>query len=302
MNLKQGYGFVLKSIKKDKALKPIVEHLKNKTYVISGGTRGIGLEIGKTLSRLGANVAILGRTTEPHPKLEGTLESARKQIQVENTEKEHSVLSYKCDVRDYQEVQQAVQGVAERFGQINGVLLNASALCLAPTLKQTKKEVDLMTGVNINGSFFVGQACLKHIPENVPAHMLVIAPPLTMLDEPQWWTPHFYYSMSKFNMTLMARNWSQEFPNIGVNTLWPRTTIDTAPVRNLLGGAPMVDISRKVDIMGEAAKHIFLSDPTVCTGKHFIDDEVCVSRDVEVEQFRVNPHVNEKDLMPDFFC
>ena len=302
MNLKKGYGFVLKSIRKDVSLRPVVSNLQDQTFVISGATRGIGLSIGKSLSKLGANVAVLGRTKEPHAKLEGTLETARQEIQNENPFKKGSVMSVQCDVRDYDQVNEAVDSIAKTYGHINGVVLNASALCLNPTLSQSQKEVNLMSQVNINGSFFMGQACLRHISKMHNGNVLVIAPPLSMLDESAWWSPHLYYSMSKFNMTLMAKTWANEFPGIGVNTLWPRTTIDTAPVRNILGGAPMVNISRKASIMGEAAKHIFLADPKKCTGKNFIDDEVCVSCDVDVEQFRVNPHVNEKDLMPDFFC
>lgn len=302
MNLRQGYGYVLKSIKKDKSLLPISTNLENKTYVIAGGTRGIGLAIGKSLSKLGANIVILGKTKNPRPKLEGTLETARREIQEQNPTKDHSVMGIQCDVRNNIEVSHSIDCVIERYGQINGAVLNASALCLNPTLMQTKKEVDLMSQVNINGTFYTGQSCLRHISKMNNGHVLVIAPPLSMLNEDHWWTPHMYYSMSKFNMTLMAKSWAKEFPGIGVNTLWPRTTIDTAPVRNILGGEPMANISRKTDIIGEAAKHIFLADPNVCTGKNFIDDEVCVSRDVDVEQYRVNPDIKEKELMPDFFC
>ena len=111
-----------------------------------------------------------------------------------------------------------------------------------------------------------------------------------------------YYSMSKFNMSLMSRFWNKEFPEVSVNTLWPRTTIDTAPVRNLLGGKEMVIISRLPDIMGDAASHIFKTDPMACHGKHYIDDEVLASLDKNVEQYRVNQTIKEKDLMPDFFC
>ena len=125
---------------------------------------------------------------------------------------------------------------------------------------------------------------------------------MDMIDTDDWWINHLYYSMSKYNMSLMAKYWNKEFPDIAVNTLWPRTTIDTAPVRNILGGEEMANISRSTDIMAEAAKHIILADPKICTGKNFIDDEVLASVDVDVEQFRINPNIKEKDLMPDFFC
>ena len=187
-------------------------------------------------------------------------------------------------------------------GKIDGVVLNASALCLNNTLQQTQKEVDLMSSVNINGTYLFGQKCLQYMHKNKEGHMLMIAPPINMLYTDDWWTNHIYYSMSKFNMSLMAKFWNKEFSNIGINTLWPRTTINTAPVKNLLGGDEMVNISRTVDIMGDAAYQIFAADPMVCNGKNFIDDEVLASLDIDVEKYRVNPDLKEKDLMPDFFC
>jgi len=132
--------------------------------------------------------------------------------------------------------------------------------------------------------------------------MLIISPPLDMLYNDHWWVNHFYYSMSKFNMSMMAKYWNKEFSNIAVNTLWPRTTINTAPVQNILGGKEMVDISRTTDIMGDAARYILMSDPMKCNGKNFIDDEVLASMNIDVEQYRVNDYIKEKDLMPDFFC
>jgi citronellol/citronellal dehydrogenase len=303
MNLKKSYQFVLKSVKKDVSLVPALHSLRGKTYVISGGTRGIGLAIGKSLATMGANIVLLGKTQKPHPKLEGTLDSAAEEVQRVSASTHHQkVLPLFCDIRNHDSITEAINKVINTYDGIDGALLNASALCLRSTLDQTKKEVDLMSGVNINGTFLMGQACLQHIQKKEHGHVLTISPPLSMLDEHDWWTPHLYYSMSKFNMTLMARTWGKEFPHVGVNTLWPRTTIDTAPVRNLLGGAPMVSISRKPEIMGDAAKHIFLADPRLCTNKNFIDDEVLASLDIDVEKYRVDTKITEKELMPDFFC
>ena len=299
---KSAYSFVLKSIKKDVSLKPKLNDLTNKTYVVSGGTRGIGLEIAKSLSSMGANITILGKTSVPHAKLEGTMKTATREVLDANPNKTDNVFGSICDVREDHSVERSVIQTIEKFGSIDGVILNASALCLNPTLKQTKKEIDLMSGVNINGTFLVGQQCLKHIKKSDHGSVLLIAPPLDMLYEDDWWVNHMYYSMSKFNMTLMAKYWNKEFPNIGVNTLWPRTTINTAPVKNLLGGEEMMNISRRTDIMGDAAKYILSSDPLKCTGKNFIDDEVLASLDIDIEQYRVNSDIKEKDLMPDFFC
>ena len=299
---KSGYSYVLKSIKKDKSLKPKMTDLTNKTYVISGGTRGIGLAIAKSLSSLGANITLLGKTSMPHIKLEGTMETATKEVLEINPNKNDNVLGSICDVRKEYSIEKSIVDTIDKFGSIDGVILNASALCLNPTLKQTKKEIDLMSGVNINGTFLVGQHCLRYIKESDHGSVLLIAPPLEMLYNDDWWTNHIYYSLSKFNMSLMGKYWNKEFKDVGVNTLWPRTTINTAPVRNLLGGEEMINISRKKEIMGEAAKHIICADQSICSGKNFIDDEVLASMDIDVEQYRVDPNVKEKDLMPDFFC
>jgi citronellol/citronellal dehydrogenase len=299
--IKNKYTYVLKSIKKHKFLKPKLTDLSGKTYVISGGSRGIGLSIGKHLASLGANIALLGKTNEPHPKLEGTIHTACNEVLMAGNENSKA-LGLVCDIRDPKSIDSAVNSIVKEFGSIDGAVLNASALCLNPTLKQTDKEVDLMTGVNINGTFRVGQRCLEHINKSDHGSILLISPPIEMLYEDDWWVNHLYYSMSKFNMSLIGKFWDKEFPNVGVNTLWPRTTLNTAPVRNILGGDAMAQISRSPDIMGEAAKHIICADPEVCTGKNLIDDEVLSSLDIPLEQYKVNKDLPDKELMPDFFC
>tara|TARA_B100001059_G_scaffold132746_2_gene132833 strand:+ start:5590 stop:6486 length:897 start_codon:yes stop_codon:yes gene_type:complete len=294
---KQSYAFVLKSIKKDQTLKPVVNTLKDKTYIVSGSTRGVGLSIATKLAEQGANVVITGRTTTPHPKLEGTLTTARESI-IQST-KNDKCLAVPCDIRKDKDIAYVIQRTLYTYGSIDGVVLNASALSLKNTLEQTKKEVDLMCSVNINGTYLFGQAALKNMDAG---HMIIVAPPIDMLYTDDWWVNHMYYSMSKFNMSLMAKFWNKEFPEVGVNTLWPRTTLDTAPVRNILGGDEMVHISRSPDIMGDAAMHMFKTDPLKCNGNNYIDDEVLASLDIDVEQYRINTSVKEKELMPDFFC
>ena len=330
-NLKSSYGFVLKNIKKNTKLINTSKDIKNKTFVIAGGTRGIGFYIAKSLLEKDANVVILGKTEKPHPKLENTISSAveklksftKKENLVKkkyesrniygahysnenedyNKTKKNKVLGLVCDVRNKELVEKSKNEVLNYYGKVDGLIINASALCLNNTLNQTQKEIDLMNNVNIKGSFNIGQTYLKTIQEtSTHPHVLVISPPLDMIYNNDWWINHFYYSMSKYNMSLMAKFWNEEFPDIAFNTLWPRTTIDTAPVRNLLGGEKMVNISRKPEIMGTAASVILSSDPKEIHGNNFIDDEVCLSANIDVEQFRMNPLIKEKDLMPDFFC
>lgn len=275
----------------------MVDTLKDKTYIVSGSTRGVGLSIATKLAEQGANVVITGKTTKPHPILEGTLTTAKDSII--KTTQNNNCLALECDIRKDKDIDYALERTLYTFGSIDGVVLNASALYLKNTLNQTKKEVDLMCSVNINGTYLFGQAALKNMDAG---HMIIVAPPIDMLYTDDWWVNHIYYSMSKFNMSLMAKFWNKEFPEVGVNTLWPRTTLDTAPVRNILGGDEMVNISRTPEIMGDAAMHIFKTDPMKCNGNNYIDDEVLASLDIDVEQYRINKQVKEKDLMPDFFC
>ena len=300
-SFRTNYGFVLKNIKKNKKLMKSQKNIEGKTFVIAGGTRGIGFSIAEHLLKRGANVAILGKTKDPHPKLENTIDSAVNKLSLKSlTGKVHGEI---CDVRDFNSITDSKDKIFKKFGAIDGVVINASALCLNSTLHQSQKEIDLMTGVNIKGSFNVGQVYIDTIQKtSTHPHVLMISPPLEMLHNEDWWIHHFYYSMSKFNMSMMAKFWNEEFPEIGINTLWPRTTIDTAPVRNLLGGQSMVNISRTPDIMGTAASIILGSCPKTIHGNNFIDDEVCISADIPVEQFRVDEKIDEKSLMPDFFC
>lgn len=299
-SIKNNYAFVLKSIKKNKTISANLTPLKNKTFIIVGGSRGIGFNIAKKLAIQGANVSILGKTVNKHPKLDNTIFSAAEKI-CDVTQKPNCN-AIVCDIRNNKEIDFAIKATLNLYNKIDGIVLNASALCLNNTLNQTEREIELMTSINIMGTYTFGQKYIQYMEDRFKGHILMIAPPLDMIYTDDWWTNHIYYSMSKFNMSLMAKYWNKEFPKLGVNTLWPRTTINTAPVKNLLGGEDMMNISRTADIMGDSAKHILASDPLKCNGNNFIDDEVCASVGIDVEKYRVNPNIKEKDLMPDFFC
>ena len=299
--MKDKYAFVLKSIKKNTTISPCLKPLHRKTYIVAGATRGIGFNIAKKLALSNAYVSILGKTIKPHPKLDNTIYTAAEKIK--EAAQSPTCMAIPHDVRNNnsKQLDYIFNETEDVFGKVDGIVLNASALCLNNTLNQTEKEIELMSSVNINGTYLLGQRFLQRM-KNRKGHILIIAPPIDMLYTDDWWTNHLYYSISKFNMSLMAKFWNKEFPNIAVNTLWPRTTINTAPVKNLLGGDKMINISRTTDIMGDAAKHILASDPDTCNGNNFIDDEVLASLDIDIEQYRVNPNIQEKDLMPDFFC
>ena len=203
-SVKKNFTYVLKSFKKDKTLKPVLEDLYGKTYLVSGASRGIGLSIAKKISNLGGNVAILGKTSDVHPKLEGTIHTAVEEIKKVNKYENDNVLGLVCDIRENDNIDKSVEEVINKFGSLDGVILNASALCLNPTLKQSHKEIDLMSQVNINGTFKVGKECLKHIEKSDHGNVLIIAPPLNMLYNDDWWINHIYYSISKFNMSWIS--------------------------------------------------------------------------------------------------
>lgn len=298
--LKNSFGYVMKSIKKDKTLSPITDSLKGKTYIVAGSSRGIGFNIAKKIAMNGGKVTIVGKSMYQHPKLRGTVYTAADEIN--DIVKRPACLPIVCDTRVYNQIDFAVKETLDVHGSIDGLVLNASALILDDTCYLRENDIRLMSEVNINGSFLFGKRCLEEMRDNENGHIISIAPPIEMLYENDWWVNHVYYSMSKFNMTLMNKFWNEEFPHIACNTLWPRTTIATAPVKNILGGDAMMKVSRRADIMGDAALAILKSDSSLCNGKNFIDDEVIVSLDMDVEKYRVDEHIKEKDLMPDFFC
>ncbi|RVB66266.1 NAD(P)-dependent oxidoreductase, partial [Mesorhizobium sp. M7A.F.Ca.CA.004.06.1.1] len=244
--------------------------LKGKTLFISGGSRGIGLAIALRAARDGANVTIAAKTAEPHPKLPGTIYSAAEEIEQAGGK----ALPVLCDIREEAQVAEAVARTVEKFGGIDICVNNASAIQLTGTLETDMKRYDLMHQINTRGTFLVSKMCIPHLKLAQNAHILNLAPPLDM--KAKWFRNHVAYTMAKFGMSMCTLGMSAEFAKdgIAVNSLWPISTIDTAAVRNLLGGATVAAMSRLPDIMADAAHAIFMRPARETTGNFYIDEEV----------------------------
>jgi citronellol/citronellal dehydrogenase len=248
--------------------------LAGKTLFITGASRGIGLAIAERAARDGANVAIAAKTSDPHPRLPGTIHTAAEAVERAGGK----ALPLQVDIRDDVTVAAAVDEAARHFGGIDIVVNNASAIHLADTASTPVKRFDLMLGVNVRGSYVVTQAALPHLHASARAgrgpHVLTMSPPISL--DPRWLGPHAAYTLSKYGMTLLALGWAAEWAEegIGSNALWPRTIIATAAVQNLLGGDEMVRRSRTPAIVADAAHRILTSDPRSLSGKCLIDEDV----------------------------
>ena len=247
--------------------------LAGKTIFLTGGSRGIGRAIAVRAARDGANVTIASKTAEPHPKLPGTIHTVAAEIEAAGGQ----ALPLQVDARDENRVAEAMAQTAERFGGVDIVVNNASAIFLADTQGTPMKRYDLMQEVNARATFCTTQAALPHLRESAKAgrdpHVLVLSPPLNL--DPKWFAPHVAYTMSKYGMSMCVLGWGEELKEEGIaaNALWPRTTIATAAVKYALGGDAMMDKSRTPEIMADAA-HWVLTQPASTTGNFFIDDEV----------------------------
>ena len=269
--------------------------LKNRTLFITGGSRGIGLAIGKRAAQDGANVVIAAKTTKAHPKLPGTIYTAAEEIE----EAGGRALAIQCDIRSEEQVVEAVEKGAETFGGIDICINNASAISLTPTLQTDMKRFDLMHQINTRGTFLVSKTCIPFLLKSDNPHILNLSAPLNM--EEKWFAPHAAYTMAKFGMSMCVLGMAGEFreQGIAVNALWPRTTIATAAVQNLLGGDELARRSRKPEIMGDAAHVILTRSSREFSGNFCIDDEVLKSAGVtDLSSYAVDPSV---ELAPDFF-
>ena len=269
--------------------------LKGKTLFISGGSRGIGLAIALRAARDGANVTIAAKTAEPHPKLPGTIYSAVEEIEAAGGKG----LPVICDIREEEQVAEAVAKTVATFGGIDICINNASAIQLTGTLQTDMKRFDLMHQINTRGTFLVSKLCIPHLKLAQNPHILNLAPPLDM--EAKWFKNHVAYTMAKFGMSMCTLGMSAEFARdgIAVNSLWPLTAIDTAAVRNLLGGEMVASISRSPEIMADAAHEILTRPSRECTGNFFIDE--LVLRDAGVTDFAKYAPGATGPLAADFF-
>ncbi len=267
--------------------------LKGKTLFITGGSRGIGLAIGLKAAADGANVAIAAKTVEPHPKLEGTIHTAAAEI----AKAGGRALPLQVDVRDEASVAAALEETAKTFGGIDIVVNNASAIQLTPVAQTDMKRFDLMHQINARGTFMVSKHALPYLTKAENPHILMLSPPLDMKEK--WFAPATGYAMAKFGMSLVVLGLAGEMRGkIAVNALWPRTTIATAAIKNLLGGDTMMRMSRKPDILAEAAYRIF-HKPKDFTGHFLIDDTFLAAEGVtDFDQYRADP---TQPLQVDFF-
>jgi citronellol/citronellal dehydrogenase len=250
--------------------------LAGKTLFISGASRGIGLAIGIRAAQDGANVALIAKTAEPHPKLEGTIYTAAEAIEQAGG----TALPIVGDIRDENSVADAVARTVERFGGIDVCLNNASAINLSGTLDLPIKRYDLMQDINTRGTFLVTQACLPHLLEAENPHVLTLSPPLNL--NPRWFGQHVAYTIAKYGMSMVALGVAEEFRDRGVasNALWPRTIIATAAVQNLLGGDAAMAKARRPEIMADAAHAILIRPARATTANFFIDDEVLAAEGI----------------------
>lgn len=272
--------------------------LANKTIFITGGSRGIGLEIAKKAAADGANIAIAAKTIDPHPTLPGTIYTAADEIRAAGG----SALPIQCDIRNEEEIAAAIAATVKTFGGIDILINNASAINLTPTEKTPAKRFDLMFDVNVRGTFLTSQAVIPHLRESAESgrnpHILTLSPPLSM--KAKWFKPHLAYTMAKYGMSMCVLGMAEEFKRdgIAVNALWPRTAIDTAALAMIPGVD--TDFCRTPQILADSAYLILNRKSTECTGNFFVDEEVLASEGItDLEKYSVVPGTTE--FLLDFF-
>jgi citronellol/citronellal dehydrogenase len=269
--------------------------LEQKTIFVSGGSRGIGLSIALRAARDGANVALIAKTADPHPKLEGTVYTAAEQIE----EAGGQALPIVGDIRNEDEVEAAVEQTVDRFGGIDIAVNNASAINLAGTEALEMKRYDLMQDINTRGTFVVSKHCVPHLRQADNPHVLTLSPPLSL--DPKWAKSHVGYTLAKYGMSLCTLGMAEEFRDDGIafNSLWPRTLVATAAVQNLLGGDEAMAKSRKPEVVADSAYAVLTRPSRECTGNFFLCEDVLAEEGVtDLDQYA---YVQDADLQTDLF-
>jgi NAD(P)-dependent dehydrogenase (short-subunit alcohol dehydrogenase family) len=259
---------------------------KNRTVLITGATRGIGKAIAIKLAKEGANIIIAAKSVTEDPRLGGTIYTAAAEVEAAGGK----CLAVKVDIRFEDQIEAAIAKAAETFGGIDVVINNASAIQLTGTEQTESKKFDLIHSINVRGTFLVVKHALPYLKKGNNPHILTLSPPINM--DPRWLGPHVAYTISKYNMSMLAIGWAQEFKKDGIasNAIWPRTTIDTAAVRNLLGGQALANMSRTTDIIADAAFYILKQKETDCTGNTFTDEEVLAKEGItNLDHYAVVP-------------
>jgi len=269
---------------------------ENKTVFISGGSRGIGKAIALRLAKEGANIAIAAKTVDPNPKLDGTIFTAAEEIAKAGNGK---VLPLQADIRFEESINEAVEKTVDTFGGIDILINNASAISLSQTEQTEWKRWELMQGINVRGTFFTSKACIPHLKKAHNPHILNLSPPVNL--DPNWFAKHLAYTISKYGMSMIILGLAEELKGnrIAANALWPKTTIATAAVQNLLGGDFLMQRSRTAEIVADAAFYILQRPSFECTGNFFIDEDVLKSEGIsDFSHYAVNP---QQKLMMDLF-
>lgn len=270
--------------------------LNGRTILMSGGSRGIGLAIALRAAADGANVALLAKTDQPHPALEGTIHTAAEQIEAAGGK----ALAVVGDVRSEESVREAVAATVERFGGLDVVVNNASAVDVSPARELPMKKYDLMQEVNTRGTYLLSSAAIEHLERSENPHVLTMSPPLNM--NPQWFGPHTAYTISKYGMSMVTLGLAEELREAGiaVNSLWPRTIIATAAIKNVLGGEAAMARARDPRIMGDAAHAILVRDSRELTGQFLVDDEVLAEAGVtDLSVYGGTPDTLQPDIFLD---
>ena len=277
---------------------PQVTSLKNKTIIISGASRGIGLAIAKRAAQDGANIVILAKSDKPHPKLPGTIYTAAKEIEAAGGQ----ALPLKCDIRFEDQVRRCVDKAVERFGGIDMVVNNASAISITNTEETSMKRYDLMNQVNTRGTFLLTKACLPYLKKSSSAHVIMLSPPLFMKEK--WFANHVAYSMAKYGMSMCVLGFAGEFQDwdISVNAVWPKTMVATSAVKYHLGGDETIRRSRKDTIVADSVHVLLTSKPGSVTGGFFIDEDILRAQgQTDFEKYKFDINVKEEDLILDGF-